>query len=197
MKCDRVKPCSNCIKRGLRESCNFAKQTTHPRQENVQDRVRQLEETVRFLLNSQSSQARGNSTASISPITEGTMSGTPEGSCTASSPSPNGPSSSQRQDASLGKLTNTSEQVRFVGSEHWESILEDITDLKMDLENTNTLEHTEYRPRILFSLDRVSRSEILSSIPPRPVCDILIKRFSNTLDMASSTFTADHLAISN
>ncbi|PVH73003.1 hypothetical protein DL98DRAFT_595443 [Cadophora sp. DSE1049] len=185
LKCDRVKPCSNCIKRGLPDSCDFAKQTSRPRPSNVQDRVQQLEEIVRSLLNSQSSLGGSNSTAGASPFTDGTTTGTPDGSFTASAPSPNNQTESQKQEASQGKFTNTSEQVKFVGSDHWESILEDITDLKMDLENTSTTERTEYRPRILFGLNRVSRSEILSSIPPRPVCDMLISRFSRTLDMAS------------
>lgn len=136
-------------------------------------------------MNNQSSAGFGNSTASVPGSTDWRASGTPDSSSTASAQSASTQDNSQKETTSIGKFTNTSKQLKFVGSEHWESILEDITELKMDLESSSTTERAEYRPRILFGLKRASRSEILSSIPPRQVCDTLIARFSNTLDVAS------------
>jgi hypothetical protein len=83
--------------------------------------------------------------------------------------------------------------VNFVGSEHWEAILEDITELKIDLETPDTSEIVDFKPQILFGSNHASRSEIMSSIPPRPVCDVLISRWFKTMDMAPSKFSV-HLA---
>ncbi|KUJ24096.1 uncharacterized protein LY89DRAFT_557875, partial [Mollisia scopiformis] len=73
----------------------------------------------------------------------------------------------------------------YAGNEHWSALLEDITDLKIDLDSLDTSEMTDFKPQILFGRTHASRSEIISSLPPRPVCDILITRWYKTMDMAS------------
>ncbi len=103
-------------------------------------------------------------------------------------PSPYNQTDPNTPKASLGKFTRAKDQVNFVGSEHWEAILEDITELKIDLETPDTSEIADFKPRILFVPNYASRSEITSSIPPRPVCDILISRWFRTMDMAPSKF---------
>jgi len=87
-------------------------------------------------------------------------------------------------EASLGKFTNATGQMNFVGSEHWEAILEDIAELKIDMERETpsiTSQIVDFKPQILFGMNHVSRSEIMSSIPERPICDMLISRWFRTM----------------
>ena len=88
-------------------------------------------------------------------------------------------------EVSLGKFTRAKDQVNFVGSDHWEAILEDIAELKIDLDHTDTSEMVDFKPRILFGVNsHPTRSEIMSSVPPRPICDMLLSCLFNVMDMA-------------
>ena len=106
------------------------------------------------------------------------------------------PPSSNQSDSNVpnalpGNFTGQKDQVNFVGNEHWESILEDIADLKIDLETPDTSAITDFKPQILFGVAHASRSEIMSSIPPKEICDMLISRWFRTMDMAPSKLTAN------
>jgi len=208
LKCNRVKPCLNCTKRGQPESCDYIKQDSSrsARQQgttNVYDRVRQLEDMVKKLLNGQTILDQDVHTAEKSPSASSlTDPIKDDGFAQSSAPSlyiqrdsnaprePSVPRDPNVPKASLGKFTSARNQVSFVGSEHWEAILEDITELKIDLETPDTSEMLDFKPQILFGLNRASRSEIMSSIPPKPVCDMLISRWFRTMDMAPSKFNA-------
>jgi hypothetical protein len=196
-----VKPCLNCTKRGQPESCDYIKQdSSRPRPAriqgttNVHDRVRQLEDMVMTLLKSQTilnqdvptAEKSPSATSQAGPIKDG-------GFAQSAAPSPYNQIDPNIPKVSLGKFTRAKDQVNFVGSEHWEAILEDITELKIDLETPDTSEIADFKPQILFGINHASRSEIMSSIPSRPVCDMLISRWFKTMDMASSKFIV-HLA---
>jgi hypothetical protein len=196
-----VKPCLNCTKRGQPESCDYIKQDSSRGRParlqgttNVQDRVRQLEDMVMTLLNSQTILDQDVPTAEKSPSTTSPAGPIKDGGFTQSAaPSPDNQMDPNVPEASLGKFTRARDQVNFVGSEHWEAILEDIAELKIDLETPDTSEIVDFKPQILFGINHASRSEIMSSIPPRPICDMLISRWFRTMDMAPSKFTV-HLA---
>jgi hypothetical protein len=144
---------------------------------NVQDRIQHLENMVKELLSNQSTDHH-TLTSDSSPLAVMTDSAANDGFT--QSPAPSAPK------ASLGKLTTGKDQPNFVGSEHWESILEDIAELKIDLTTPDELERTDFKPQLLFGKNSASRLEIMSSIPPRPVCDLLISRWFKTFDMAPS-----------
>jgi hypothetical protein len=197
LKCDRVKPCLNCTKRGQPESCDYVKQDfsrSHPASlketSNVHDRVKQLEDMVMALLNQQTNHDQDLSTSEKSPSANSFVGPVKDGGFTQSAP-PSTPSQIDPNTprASLGKLTRAEDQVNFVGSEHWEAILDDISELKIDLETPETSEIVDFTPNILFNMPHTPRSEIMSSIPLRPVCDMLISRWFKTMDMAPSKFT--------
>ena len=187
-----MKPCLNCTKRGQPESCDYVKHESRPRHARplgtttnaLQDRVRQLEDMVMNLLNSQTILNQDIPTAEKSP------SATKDDCFTQSAaPSPYNQVQIDPNDpkASLGKFISARDHVDFVGSEHWEAVLESITDLKIDLDKSDdTSESLDFKPQILFGINYASRSEIMSSIPPRPVCDVLISRWFRTMDIASS-----------
>lgn len=157
---------------------------------NVQDRVLELEQMVRTLLENQRNQDQGVPSAEISPSAPSPTGPAQDDAFTQSSaPSPQDQMNPNVPEASLGKFTKTKGQVNFVGSEHWESILDDITQLKIDMETPDASEVPDFKPQILFGITPASRSEIMSSIPPRPICDILISRWFRTMDLAPSRYT--------
>lgn len=176
-----MKPCDNCAKR--RQSCDY---TTRPVPRatkarkatgDVHDRVQQLEDMIKNLISNQDASAE-NLRAEEKAADLGHECGF--------IPSP---AASPAPSFSVGKFTKTKDQVSFVGSEHWESILEDIRDLKIDLESSdmaeNVSETVDFKPQLLFGTDRPSIAELLSSIPPRAVCDLLVSRWFKTFSMAS------------
>ncbi|CZR63237.1 uncharacterized protein PAC_13134 [Phialocephala subalpina] len=192
LKCDRRKPCFNCTKRGQPGSCDYIKHDlSRPRPArpqgttNVQDRVRQLEDMVMTLLDNQiiSNQAvpttehSPSATSSGGPVTDG-------GFTQSAAQPPHNQIDTNLPKASSGHFTRVRDQTNFVGSEHWEAILEDITELRIDLETPDSSDLDDSKPQILFGMNHVSRSEIMSSIPSRPICDVLISRWFKTLDMA-------------
>jgi hypothetical protein len=197
LKCDRVKPCITCTRRGQPELCEFLKQDfsrphlARPQgTTNVYDRVRLLEDMVKTLLNNHatldqdvhSANRSPSATNAVEPVKNGVFS-----QSAASSPysliDPKVPK------VSLGKFTGENGQINFVGSEHWEAILEDITELKIDLETADTSRTVQFKPQLLFGVNSTSRSELMASIPSRSVCDMLISRWCKTMDMAPSKFT--------
>lgn len=104
-------------------------------------------------------------------------------------PSPDSQINPSLPEASLGKFMKAKDQVNFVGSDHWEAILEDISELKIDLENTDTSEMVDFKPRILFGTNNhATRSEIVSSVPPRPICDKLLSSWFSVMELACRKF---------
>jgi hypothetical protein len=145
---------------------------------------------VMNLLNSQTNLDQDVPTADKSPSAISSAGLIKGGGFTQSAaPSPDNQIDPNFPKASLGTFARARDEVNFVGSEHWEAILEDITDLKIDLETPDTSEIVHFKPQILFGKNHASRSEIISSIPPKPVCDVLISRCFRTMDMAPSKFT--------
>jgi hypothetical protein len=143
---------------------------------------------VMTLLNSQTVLDRDVPTADKSPSATSSAGPVKAGGFSQSAaPSPYNQMDPNVPKASLGTFAR--DQETFVGSEHWEAILEDIKDLKIDLETPDTSEIVDFKPQILFGINHASRSEIISSIPPKPVCDVLISRCFRTMDMAPSKFT--------
>jgi hypothetical protein len=142
------------------------------------------------LLNSQTTLDQDVPTADRSPSATGSAGLIKDGGFTQSAaPSPDSQMDPNVPKASSGTFARARDEVNYVGSEHWEAILEDITDLKIDLETPDTSEIVDSKPQILFGINHASRSEIMSSIPPKPVCDVLISRCFKTMDMAPSKFT--------
>jgi hypothetical protein len=188
-----MKPCLNCTKRGQAASCEYAKQDL-PRPQpggqqglvTLQGRVRQLEDMVKALLNNQTNSEKDKSFSETSSSYASEAALANNGGFThptALSPcsqldDPNVPK------ASMGKFTRENDETSFVGSEHWEAVLESIADLKIDLETPDTTEMHYFKPQLLFGTNRASRSEIKSSIPSKPICDMLISRWFKKMDMA-------------
>ncbi|KFY34354.1 hypothetical protein V494_06853 [Pseudogymnoascus sp. VKM F-4513 (FW-928)] len=86
----------------------------------------------------------------------------------------------------------------YVGSSHWAAVLDSISELKGNVEQDNEIRdivtdiHSHNpvissSPRLLYSCQRATKAEILSSIPPRRVADRLVSRYL-TLDIQCGIF---------
>ncbi|TVY89369.1 Fusarisetin A cluster transcription factor [Lachnellula willkommii] len=143
---------------------------------------------VTTLLNSQTAPNpdQDGLTAAKTPSVTSTGNAISDGGFTQSAaPSPGNQMNANFPEVLAGRFTRARDQVNFVGSEHWEAILDDIAELKIDLEDpAATSEIPDFRPQILFGDNSASRAEIISSIPRKPVCDVLISRWFRTMDMA-------------
>jgi hypothetical protein len=212
LKCDRAKPCFHCVRRGFPESCEYINnlpdaRTLAPGQGgqqlpvDIRDRIRHLENLVTTLLNRSKDEG---AILTAPPSVTNTTSSPPEWKTSppdfqddgfAHSPAP--PPEEDHTDpgvprASRGNFTRakTKEQRNFVGSDHWEAILEEMSELKIDLDKADTSETTmDSRARLLFgSQNRLSRTEIISSVPPRVTCDKLLACWFNVMELPSRRF---------
>jgi hypothetical protein len=83
----------------------------------------------------------------------------------------------------------------YVGSSHWAAVLDSIAELKEHFEREEELRNiaTDLNPpspdpsswpQLLYGCQRVSKAEILASVPPRRAADRLVSRYF-TMDIAS------------
>lgn len=101
--------------------------------------------------------------------------------------------------SSLGQLKIRGTETSYVGSAHWESVLESISDLKNELDNDdddNNFEPTDWHDgsdipsmsgdagsnSILHSPIRLTKSELLAALPSRAVVDLLVSTWWNSSD---------------
>jgi hypothetical protein len=65
LKCDRKKPCSQCVKKGRASFCTFPASVTHKRPVvSIQNRLKHLERLVKVVMTSRPSNSPNNSTTS-------------------------------------------------------------------------------------------------------------------------------------
>ncbi|KAJ5280358.1 fungal-specific transcription factor domain protein [Penicillium angulare] len=87
-----------------------------------------------------------------------------------------------------GSMRNHSHGASYVGSTHWASVLDSISELKNQYEKEEearilaTDDHIPTRgpgPLLLYQPVQATKDEILASIPPRPTVDRMIARYFN------------------
>ncbi|RDL34405.1 uncharacterized protein BP5553_07533 [Venustampulla echinocandica] len=202
LKCDRNLPCQNCIKRDLSASCTYVHaglrrdksspiQKSTSNSKDVQSQISHLEQLVVSLMNR--SNTIGNSSR-----TDGSPSSLDE----------NNPSqqihSSTLEDhwteinavketaESIGLISIQDDQPNYVGSSHWEAILDNIACLKDALGNTEPQQEEKEKatgpvpigPDLLVgSVRKVSRTEIIAALPPKRLADQLVQEFFSTPDI--------------
>ncbi|KFY23909.1 hypothetical protein V493_05563 [Pseudogymnoascus sp. VKM F-4281 (FW-2241)] len=93
----------------------------------------------------------------------------------------------------------------YVGSSHWAKVLDSVLELKGNVVQDEESYHTttglnqhdniqSISPRLLYSCQRVTKAEILSSIPTRRAADRLVSRYL-TLDSPSGIVHRGHFLI--
>ncbi|OJD14110.1 hypothetical protein AJ78_05510 [Emergomyces pasteurianus Ep9510] len=188
LRCDRNRPCENCTKRSL--LCvypNWAssnaydqklRQASRSTPRVLQDRLQHLEELVTSLV---SDRANANS---LSP------------NVVAADPA----RQTEEVADSFGRLVVDEYGTNYVGSSHWQTILDELADVKEILE-TSARPPLEESPSessqaadngielFLGVNQNISREEILNTIPSKPTVDYLITRFFQSMELGTCTLS--------
>ena len=174
LRCDRSQPCGSCVKRDEADACSYQRglgpQSELSRQAVAEDRLMQLELTIKQLMQNQASVQTQNGVTceevQLQPL---------------ESP-PNAP------DAAQKPCRGQNETTRYVGSTHWSSILDDIHELQTVLVGSADELDIEYpKPQRIPDLDSelifgaasaYSVQQIMSeSLPPRVEVDRLVATY--------------------
>ncbi|KAI0537797.1 hypothetical protein GGR58DRAFT_470290 [Xylaria digitata] len=162
LKCDRLTPCGQCLKRGKPDACAYA-----PRQEKSKPaktmaaRLKRLEGMVRGMVES-----------------DGIMSGDGNGLGDAT----------QRRDTG-GSVVHSERATNYVGGTHFMAILEDLEDLKTYFEEPEVDEvdvddpYESMGPSELLILSRGAprnKEELLALLPEKSIMDRLMNRYFNS-----------------
>ncbi|RAH85819.1 Zn(II)2Cys6 transcription factor [Aspergillus japonicus CBS 114.51] len=175
LRCDRLQPCSSCVKRGL--ECVYAGPALAASRRNppasarhLSQRIRQLEELVTVLQKGGRSSHEGNPlhTAQESQIGH-----------------------ADEQDAitsSLGSMRVDPTGMSYVSGAHWAALQVSIAEIKecVDSESPYTTSDADAVPQgsaLLLGLSPPGGMEgILAHIPPRPIVDRLVSRFFSSME---------------
>ncbi|EWG49974.1 hypothetical protein FVEG_09315 [Fusarium verticillioides 7600] len=221
VRCDRQLPCKTCTNRGIGLSCTYESSGPSKGKSKVSvgDRIQQLEELVRSLLAQQqsapdvdpdgliqelSSQAKSPQsvyTVPVASLTENTP--VPAVSCAPISQGNGGTESPAPSPSEAGSMRLDSHGVRasYVGSVHWAAVLESISELKDHYEEEEearmlaTNDHALLQssgPRLLYEPVHTTKTDLLASIPPRPVVDRMVARYFNTQGVVPSILHSGH-----
>ncbi|PGH14879.1 hypothetical protein AJ79_02741 [Helicocarpus griseus UAMH5409] len=192
LKCDRNRPCENCVKRS--QLCVYpappsrdgadqrARQTHRSNTRNLQDRIQHLEEIVVSLVN-----RNGGSLAGQAPSSQDTSEDTAA------------PSSSEQTEQisdSFGRLTVDGSGTNYVGSSHWQAILDELADVKEHFESStfspqkaslfDASRSSEEGVELFLGVnENITREEILNTIPPKPVVDCLVSHFLRSMEIGT------------
>ncbi|OTB10589.1 hypothetical protein K445DRAFT_386538 [Daldinia sp. EC12] len=203
LKCNRGLPCDSCMRRDKASLCNYAANASRSEPSNSQpralkDRLNALESLVSSLLTGD---------AVVRP---GTISrGEPTTRSVESVASParyyNTPSS-VREDAltpeSLHLQETADGQVNYIDPNHWQSILDDIKEVREHLsasdepvprhEKGAVADRVVLDASFLLNSDRIPNlDEILSSLPPQPICDMLLSWYFSSRFMVLGVIHPD------
>ena len=175
LKCDRSHPCETCMKRNDGGSCTYSKPATSGKADvagraKAHDRLRQLEQLVMQMAESNTSPQNASTMQVTPPTTVSTSSGAGEA-------------------LADGALYHGSGTSKYVGSTHWSAILENIQEIKSaiteDPSKSPEREDPEERKNIdcetLFgSTQAISLRQILyQHLPPRIQIDRLLSVYFN------------------
>lgn len=221
LKCSRATPCDQCVKRSKESECIYLPPPPKSRSgQNVKGRIQHLEQLVVDLMNSRSADNDATSSSGRTNRTATSATKSPSLQTQASTVSiqeqfrqdklppevsppysedGNSPVRHHQYEASepgsLGHLRISKEETSYVGSSHWANILDSISELKRDLEDSgNEASDEEFDawqieeplntcesglPGLLRSPRRVTKAELLSLLPPKSEVDGLISMWFN------------------
>ncbi|MCJ1404916.1 hypothetical protein MMC11_008142 [Xylographa trunciseda] len=192
LKCNRQRPCQNCIARAASDSCSYAAQTSngvlakaHPTgTEDVYSRVNRLESLVLSLIPKAPTL---DNVSSASGSTAATF-----------RPGPGDQNIHISEEATTAVCAPFSSDVgsivdgrQYIGESHWDVVLRDIAAVKQYLEIDRKIQErlpalVEFETPALLAGMPISMnvSEILSSLPSKTIVDQLVSHFFQTYDPA-------------
>ncbi|KAI1269217.1 fungal-specific transcription factor domain-containing protein [Xylariaceae sp. FL1019] len=194
LKCNRGLPCENCIKRNKQSLCHYAANAnranpTASKQKDMKARLNTLEKLVSSFLSGNAvvhpaSGANASVRASDGMISPSTKSSFRLDGLALT------PNSEDQTDTSLVSETphvqETGDgQVNYIDKSHWQSILEDIQEVREHISAANQQkELNDVEDRVLHdasylfdSVPSATYAEILTSLPSQPIYDKLLAKY--------------------
>ncbi|KAJ4417877.1 hypothetical protein N0V82_005934 [Gnomoniopsis sp. IMI 355080] len=189
LRCDRQLPCKTCADKGIALACTYLapsqSNSTSKVTVSVSERIQQLEALVHSMAQQMQNTAHNPATsAGLTKIDPGKMTTTtakrPHVSANEAAPSA----------AVLEPVHSLGEN--YVSSVHWSAVLDSISELKDQYDKEETArvlansESPRHKsgPRLLYEPVHATKSEILATIPARPIVDRLIARYFNAQGVA-------------
>ncbi|KAI0859349.1 hypothetical protein F4860DRAFT_504757 [Xylaria cubensis] len=201
LKCNRNLPCDSCVKRSKSSLCHYAANASRGRagpskQRNLQDRLNTLENLIgSFISGDTIVKARTDLDEELDPGYTETSSPPIEQSNKVISLESHTSGQNKAEDRLTPETPHLQKardgQVNYIDPSHWESILEDIKEVREHLAIPNRpLLQNEPGPgthRVLAdashlfgSIPYTTFTEILGSLPPQPICDKLVSWYFST-----------------
>ena len=187
LRCDRRLPCDSCTRLGQASTCSFPILQSLPPQKiasidpavqnALQERIDHLESLVRSLASAQQATA-------VLFTPEYVQTSTQLGGTTSQA--------SDTLSSSFGRINIQDDESSYTESDHWTAILDEISDFQnMFKDHEGPRNHdsrTEQKTHpglglFLDQLNPVTKVDILSVLPPRPIVDGLIAKYFSAADM--------------
>ncbi|KAL3477967.1 fungal-specific transcription factor domain-containing protein [Aspergillus californicus] len=212
LKCCRTHPCTNCLKRGEGHTCIFVGRGPRGRSSHgqsspthVQDRLQHLENLILSLAQQKKQgedQDLGQEIDDFTSLLSAPEVGSGAQSMLLTPPSPQQPGDTEIKSGDSppgqsGKVVVKETGTSYIDSAHWKAILAEINEFKESLHGSDELSDEESLtdedsnnslPTIWFGLNRlISKEELLSDLPDRPVTDRLVSYFLNSKEPLVTT----------
>ncbi|KAI1179316.1 hypothetical protein F4777DRAFT_469192 [Nemania sp. FL0916] len=180
LRCDRQQPCQTCSSRGLSLACSYEHgrggSVPNIARPSLQDRLLQLEQLVMNVVKNQNQdELDGNEPTPL--VADPRMVDLPPGV------NDTGVITTVSTPSDTGSLRYGAKESRYVGGAHWTAILDDIADLRADVDQQGQAPAFSH-PQLLYGCNPISREAILATMPSRPTVDRVISRYFNALDLA-------------
>ncbi|KAI0474847.1 fungal-specific transcription factor domain protein [Xylaria cf. heliscus] len=197
VRCDRLRPCTNCLSRGVGSSCVYAITSNvqsmtpgqlHGTAANIQDRINQLENLILSLMH-QTAPSSLDQRSGLNPSPPETDS---EQVIVTTAQTQRHVSPTLSDHGSI-RIQQT--VISYVSSPHWAAVLDSIDDLRNHFaqeQETHPRDFDPLQPPIsspkpqLFYCHPIykTHASIIESLPSRPVVDRLVSHYFNILDIA-------------
>lgn len=194
LKCDRQKPCGQCLKKGRTDGCFYAPKPEKPAPapRSMTARLKRLESMVRDMMDGGGTDADGVLTLmrqrqQLLDQQKRQQNGLTQGSAASSAEEGQDDECDSHEAVhaqvimSKGTTTTT-----YVGATHFMAMLDDIEDLKSYFEDdsdednnnsTDTAIEAQNSELIILSNTPMTKQDILDSLPPRHIADVIVHRY--------------------
>ncbi|KAG0646560.1 Fusarisetin A cluster transcription factor fsa6 [Hyphodiscus hymeniophilus] len=184
LKCDREKPCSQCVKKGRASICTFPAPAARKRPAvSMQNRLKHLESLVKGVMTSQGPESRSDSASSsqttASPAVD--LHGQRPLGMSEAFDEPFAPLHNDRQSNSSGQVVSGPNEKTYVGATHWAAILDD--SYFNDVESEDSPRDENVRPDLSLvfnSQPSTTKEDLLAALPDRAIVDRLVYRYFNS-----------------
>ncbi|KAL4873572.1 hypothetical protein BDV12DRAFT_182350 [Aspergillus spectabilis] len=171
LRCDRLRPCSSCVKRGL--DCAYLSPAPPSRNpptrstKQLNQRIRELEKLVNVLGGSAKSPRQEHEVDQQPGIIDNVIT------------------------SSLGKLQVGETSTSYVSGSHWAALQHSIAEIKecLDADDSHSQTPNDDGPALLLGLCPLGEKEdFLALVPAKPVADRLVSRFFSSMEPGYNQF---------